>query len=67
MFFLFQLASSILYDFILVIIFTAALALLIGSVAALEQKKPVRKLPKVEGMNRAQCRKELALSGRKRI
>lgn len=67
MFFLFQLTSSILFDFLLVIIFTAALAVLIGSLAAREQKKPIHKLPKVEGINRAQRRKELALSGRRRI
>ncbi len=60
MFLLFQLTSSILYDFILVIIFTAALAVLIGRLAAREHKKPIRKLPKVEGINRTQRRKELA-------
>lgn len=67
MIFLFQLTSSILYDLILVILFTAALVAFFGSLAAREQKKPIRKLPKVEGINRAQRRKELALSGRKRI
>ena len=67
MFFLFQLTSSLLYDLIFVSIFTAALVALFGGLAAREQKKPTSKLMKIEGINRAQRRKELALSGRRKI
>ncbi len=64
---LFQVTSTILYGFILVVILTVALSTLFGSLAARELKKPVRRLPKIRGSNCAQRRKELALSGRKKI
>ena len=67
MFFLFQLTSSLLNDLVFVIVVTFALVALFGSLATHERKKNIRKLPKVEGINRAQRRKELALSGRRSI
>lgn len=50
MFFLFQLTSSLLYDLVFVILITFALVALFGSLATREQKKYIRKLPKIEGL-----------------
>lgn len=67
MLFLFQLTSSLLYDLIFVVVFTAAIVVLFGSVAAREQRKALRKLPRIDGINRSQRRKELTLSGGRKI
>ena len=63
---LIQLTSSLFYDLIFVVVFTAAIVVLFGRLAACEQRKVIRKLPRTEGINRAQRRKELTLSGRRR-